>query len=269
MKTRLIFGLLVIVGLGAGLGYAWLIDPVTFTESSPALVQSVYRQTWLIMAAEAYAQDGDWDRTRARLDALHDPDLAQTVNDLFDQMAAQGSKSTARALALVADQLGTRSAAMSIYLITPAITPTPESIVPATFTPTPATVITPTPTRSVPTATSTIIALSPAYQLVSQAAECTLLSAPPQIRVIVQDEFGVGLPGKDVWITWENGADRFVTGLKPEIDAGYGDFDMIRDRAYNVSIDQPTAIVAAGLRAEPCPGNGLTSWRLIFKRTGR
>lgn len=269
MKARLIFGLMLIIGLGAGLAYAWLIDPVTFTESSPALVQSAYRQTWLIMAAEAYAQDGDWDRARARLDALHDPDLAQTVNRLFNQMSEQGSKPTARALALVADQLGARTAAMSVYLVTPAITPTPEPIVTAAFTPTPIPTPSPTPTRSAPTATPTAVALSPAYQVISRAAECTRSTASAQIRVFVQDAAGIGLPGKDVWITWENGADRFVTGLKPEIDAGYGDFDMIRDRAYNVSIDQPTAVVATGLQAEPCAGGGLTSWRLVFKRTGR
>lgn len=268
MKARLIFSVLLFVGLGAGLTYAWLIEPVTFTESSPALVQAAYRQTWLIMTAEAYAQDGDWDRTQARLTALRDPDLARTVADLFEQEAARGDRSSARALALIADRLGAQTAAMSVFLVTPAVTPTPPPPVSVIASPTPKPTATAIPTQPAPTITPTSVALSLAYQLVNRTAECTRASTPPQIRVFVQNAAGVGLAGRDVWITWENGADRFVTGLKPEIDAGYGDFEMMPDRAYNVSIDQPTAVVATNLQAAPCP-TGLTSWRLIFRQTTR
>ncbi len=266
MKARLLFSVLLIIGLGAGLAYAWLIDPVTFTESSPALVQAAYRQTWLIMAAEAYAQDGDWARTQVRLDALHDPDLTRTVTNLFEQEAARGSRTSARALAQIADRLGAQTAAMSVFLVTPAVTPTAQPPISIIASPTPKPTATATPLA--PTTTPTVIALSATYQLINRTAECTRASLPPQIRVIVQDAAGQSLPGHDVWITWENGADRFVTGLKPEIDAGYGDFDMQPDRAYNVSIDQPTAVVATDLQATPCP-NGLTSWRLVFRQAAR
>jgi len=272
MRSRLLPLLLLATGLGLGLGYAWLIDPVTYTESSPAQVVSNYRSTWLITAAEAYAQDGDWTRTQLRLEALHDLNLPQTVNELFERYSAQGPNPIARALARLADRLGVRTAAMNVYLATPVMTPTPAPTSARTTRPTPATTprptITATPqsivTRSLPTT-----ALPSAYQLISRVAECTRPPAIPQIRVILQDADGRGLQGQEVWITWDGGADRFVTGLKPEIDPGYGDFDMAVDQSYNVSVDKPTAVIVSGLQAGPCTGDGRLSWRLVLKSITR
>ncbi|CAG0930862.1 hypothetical protein PLCT1_01537 [Planctomycetaceae bacterium] len=279
---RLIVALFAL-GLILGAAYARWIDPIHITEASPAQVSETYRHAWIMMAAEALAQDGAWDRTRARLDALHDPALPQTVKALFDQIDAQGSRATARALAQLADRLGARTAEMSVYLITPAITPTPA---PNSTRPTPTGVSersTPTPTvpgaAAPPTATPSITpppltpspvpTYNPGYQIISQIAECTRATATPQIRVTVQDAAGQGLAGVTIWITWGGGADRFVTGLKPEINAGYGDFDMLRDRNYNVSIDQPESVIAAGLRAEDCAAGGAVSWRLTIRPAAR
>ena len=58
---------------------------------------------------------------------------------------------------------------------------------------------------------------------------------PAQIRVLIEDEKAKGVPGVDVWVTWEGGADRFVTGLKPEKGPGYGDFDVQPGIAYDVA----------------------------------
>jgi hypothetical protein len=99
--------------------------------------------------------------------------------------------------------------------------------------------------------------------VIERRADCTTGQAP-QIRVIVQDELGQGIPGKEIWITWEGGSDRFVTGFKPDIDPGYGDFEMQIDQLYNVSVDKPTSILAAGLRAEACDAEGRTSWQLTI-----
>ena len=261
MTRRTLVLLCMAAGIALGLGYAWLIDPVTFTESSPAQVVVTYRHAWLIMAAEAYARDGDWERTRARLDSLHDPDLPQTVVKLFDQASAQGPNPVARALARVADRLNVRTAAMLVYLATPVVTPTPAPALAPRPTDTPGPTATSEPV--LPTLTPTVTPV-PAYQLVSQAADCKSESITPQIEVTVQDPSGAGLPGKEVWITWDGGADRFVTGLKPEIDPGYGDFAMAIDQTYSVGIDKPTAILVSGLRADPC-SDGRTSWRLVFQ----
>jgi hypothetical protein len=266
MSTRTLVVIAFVIGAALGLGYAWLIEPVTFTESSPAQVMQSYREVWLIMSAEALAQDGDWERTQARINALREANLAQTLADLFERYQANGPNPTARALARLADRLNARTPAMQVYLAdlsapTPEIVPTIETAATpqpiATSTPT----ATPEPQPTVPpTAT-----LTPDYQVVERVAECTRSPRLPQIRVTVWNELGQSVPGKEVWITWEDGgADRFVTGLKPEIDPGYGDFDMQPDLAYNVGVNKPTSIVVSGLRADACESDGRMSWRLIL-----
>lgn len=264
------------LGLVLGVAYARLIDPIRITDASPAQVTHEYQRQWIVMAAEALVQDGNWDRTHARLDTLRDPALPQTVKTLFEQFDAQGVKSAARALAQLADQLNARTAGMSVYLAGPTITPTPQSApavtrasssAPATLRPT-TPGETPTPTVTPRAVTPTPVpTLNPAYQIISQIAECTRATLTPQIRVTVQDAAGQGLPGVTIWIIWDGGEDRFVTGLKPEISAGYGDFDMLPDRNYNVSIDQRESVIVSGLQAEACAGGGSISWRMIIRQT--
>jgi hypothetical protein len=265
MNTRTLGVIAVVIGTAIGLGYAWLIDPVTFSESSPAQVMKSYREAWLIMSAEAYMQDGDWERTQARINALHDANLSQTLVDLFKRYQANGPNPTARALARLADRLNVHAPAMEVYLAV-IITPTPASAPTITATATPRPIATSTPTATpepLPTLTPTAT-LIPDYQVIDRAAECTHGKELPQIRVIVQDAAGQSVPGKEVWITWDGGSDRFVTGLKPEIDPGYGDFDMQPDQAYNVGVDKPTSVIVSGLRADVCETDGRTSWRLVL-----
>ncbi len=262
MSTRALVLIALVIGLATGLAYAWLIDPLTFSESSPAQVVKSYRDAWLLMAAEAYARDGDWERTQARINSLRDANLTQTLADLFDRYQASGPNPAARALAHLADRLNVHTPAMQVYLaeiIAPEIIPTIES----TATPRPIDTATPTaapePLPTVPPTTTPI----PDYQVIDRTVECTPAKQSPQIRVIVQDAAGQSVAGKEVWITWEGGTDRFVTGLKPEIDPGYGDFDMQPDQSYNVGVDKPTSVIVSGLRADSCEADGRTSWRLI------
>ena len=266
MNARVLVVIALVVGAAIGLAYAWLIEPVTFSESSPAQVMKSYREAWLIMSAEALAQDGDWERTQARVNALRDANLSQTLADLFERYQASGPNPTARALARLADRLNVRTPAMQVYLAE-IIAPTPESVptleTAATAQPiaTPIPTTTPEPLPTVPPTATPV----PDYQVIERVAECTRSTQPPQIRVIVRDQFGQSMPGKEVLITWEGGGqDRLVTGLKPEIDPGYGDFDMQPDLAYNVGVDKPTSVIVSGLRADSCETDGRTSWRLVL-----
>ncbi len=266
MNTRVLVVIALVVGAAIGLAYAWLVEPVTFVESSPAQVMRPYREAWLIMAAEAYAQDGDWERAQARVNALRDANLPQTLADLFDRYQAKGPNSTARALARLADRLKVRTPAMEVYLAA-IVTPTAVSVptIGATSSPIPLPTAVPTATpEPLPTLTPTVTPI-PDYQVIERTAECTPGNQPPQIRVLVRDQFGQSVPGKVIWITWEDGGqDRFVTGLKPEIDPGYGDFDMQPDQSYNVGVDRPTSVIVSDLRADPCATDGRTSWRLVL-----
>ena len=147
--------------------------------------------------------------------------------------------------------MNVRTPAMQVYLAA-IVTPTPKAAatIGAAASPRPIATAIPTATpEPLPSMTPTATPI-PDYQVIDRVAECTHGKQPPQIRVIVQDQFGRSVSGKVIWITWDGGSDRFVTGLKPELDPGYGDFDMQPDQSYNVGVDKPTSVVVSGLRAD-------------------
>ena len=86
----------------------------------------------------------------------------------------------------------------------------------------------------------------------------------------IEDEKAKGVPGIEVWVTWEGGADRFVTGLKPEEGPGYGDFDMQPGIGYDVAVAESALPLVKGLETEQCPSADATqrimaSWQLTFR----
>lgn len=274
-RSYVIIGLIAaIVGLAAGLGYAWFAAPVEYTDVSPAELRAEYRPTWITLVAASYAVENDWGRANFRLEALGEKNIGQSVADVMSRaMAEMQPTSILRALARLAEQLGVRTPEMIIYLATPLPTSTPNS---PTDTPTPPLPPSPTPTfvplatlTPLPTLTPTPTPL-PSYLLVSQDRQCETGASAPQIQAIVQDNQNQGIPGVDVWVNWDGGADRFVTGLKPELGAGYGDFDLTLGLTYNVSVGNSAVPLVSGLKAEVCPSNvptqtAYTMWRLIFQ----
>lgn len=271
---RSAFLLSIVAGIALGLGYAWLIAPVVPTTADPLHVVKAYQDVWIVTSAEAYVTSGDWERTLARLNGLADPNLTRSVITLFERYNTNGPNPQARALARLAAQLGAeRTAAMQVYLstpiTTPTITPTPT---PRDPTPTPrptgsTNIATPTIEFAFPTPTATATP-PPEFVAVSQTSVCEATSRP-QIRVVVQDAEGNGLPGIDVWITWNGGADRFVTGLKPEIGSGYGDFDMTAGQSYRIGAGTQSALaLVSNLRAESCSIDdtsvGQLSWEIVL-----
>jgi hypothetical protein len=292
------------LGLAAGLGYTWGLNPVQFYNTDPVDLRPQYKETWILLVAAAYRQDGDLDRALSRLAGLDDPQIGQTVADLTEEYIAAGKSATrVRALVGLADALGARTPPMLVYLVTPEPTPfftptpppptatvTPSPTATATATPTPTPTATPTVTRTpaiTPTVTSTATRTPtatptprptatrrptatpvPPYTLEERQRICPSPGNTPRIQVFVQTEEGAGLPGSEVWVTWSGGVDRFITGLKPEIGLGYADFDMVPGIVYAVAVGDPTQQIASGLRAEACPsGEGglpLSSWRLVI-----
>ena len=82
-SNRLIFIVLaLILGIGMGLAYGWLIDPVDFFDLTPDTLRADYKTDYVLMTAEAY-----------RLE--HDPGLAARRLAIFGSqspsaIAAQG-----------------------------------------------------------------------------------------------------------------------------------------------------------------------------------
>lgn len=293
-RVAFIAGLL--LGIGIGLFYTWVIDPVELAHTSPPYMRRDYRQDWERMAILAYVADGDFERARRRLEGLDQQEIAAVLRDVIEEYIAAGQPaSVLRQLAALAQALDVYTPAMAIYMYTvsppettppgPSLSPLPASAVATptpfpTFTPTPTpkpTVIwmptfTPAPTVPLPSLTYTptgapVLPAPPKFQLTAQELICAEGRAP-RIEVIVEDASGNGVPGVELWLLWADGADRAVTGLKPDYGSGYADFDLITGFDYQLSVEATGVPLVRGLRATACPNSTLVgSWRVVLTRS--
>ncbi len=274
--SYLLLGLL--LGLAAGLLYAWILNPVVYTDATPARLNPQHIQEYLRLVSQSYALTGDWDRAQQRLAALELPDAGQQVAGLFEQSLRQGRPAgEVRNLAALTQQLGAHSPALSLFGPTPQAPPVTPTQAPAPPTPTatllPTASATPPPTRT-PPSTLTPSATPPAtatpqpeFRLLSQVRVCDEDVAIRRIEVLVLDGEEEPLPGIEVLVTWQGGSDRFFTGFRPDVSPGYGDFAMDAGVSYSVQL-APGSPMVSGLRIETCSATagGLPGgWRLTFQ----
>jgi len=253
----------IILGIALGLLYGWAISPVKYTDTDPSSLRADYREQYLLLVASAYQADGNLDRARERLAALRDPDSTQTITALAQRMAAEGKDDSALA-ALAADLSGGVQPVASASE-SPASTPVPLPTETSTPPPTPlaAPSLTTFPTLT-PTATPGYD-----YTLITREPYCNDAERLPLIIVDVIDADGSPLPGVRVTVTWGEGEDGFVTGLKPEISSSYGDFLMMVGVMYNAQVGSRTPPVT-GIAAPTCADVENESYagavRLVFQR---
>ena len=265
-----------VIGLVGGLYYAWVVDPVIFTDASPARFSGQYREEYIILVSQSYAVNENWPLAQQRLAALDDPEIAQTVNDLLETAVRQQRPAPLlEQLAVVARQLGAEGQAIALFAPTlpandlqptptPAIVTTPTNTPPPAATPTDTAVPTPTATVS-PTATRPATATpQPNYRLTEQTRLCAEEEAINRIEIIVLDAFLNDMPGIEIEVSWQNGSDHFFTGFKPENGRGYADFEMSPDVSYSVRLLDGSPEVS-GLRIEECTGGLDGGWQLTFQ----
>ena len=88
------------------------------------------------------------------------------------------------------------------------------------------------------------------------------------IRIYLQDAEGRGYPGMPIVVSWESGEETFYTGLKPEVDAGYADFELREvGLEYYIVIPpspDPASEVTTIPEAAGCLANQVVSWQLTF-----
>lgn len=278
-----------VLGLVLGLVYQWGIAPVELVNTYPALLRTDHRWDWVRMAALSYVAEGDLERVRVRLDGLDQDDVKDALAALIEEYAAAGHPAgTLRRLATLAEAFDAHTPAMLVYLGTPVVSPpvptrapSPTPTLTLTLTPTPtiAPTHTPTPYVSLPLQTPTpeltgtlpTPTLTPTLPFISrlELAEQEQICEPGQtehIEVVVQDERGAGVAGVEVWLMWDGGADRAVTGLKPQQGAGYVDFDAEPGTRYSLGIGELAMPLVANLWIEPCPiEEEIGSWRILLE----
>jgi hypothetical protein len=256
-RTLLPFVFVLALGVAGGVYYAWVINPVEYTDTAPASLRVDFQGDYLALIAAAYAGTGDLDRARLRLSLIPEPDPAGRLAALAQQRMASGfPPNEAAALASLAAALGQRPE--------PAISPT--SLVGASSaSPRPAPTLTPT---APPAATRTPTATPGApFQLLERESVCESDFPEPLVIVEVEDSAGRPVPGVEVLVIWDTGQDHFFTGLKTELSPGYGDFTMEPGVTYTVKLVDSVQS-ATGLAAAECTDSDgsvfLGSWRLRF-----
>ena len=248
-----------VTGLGAGLLYAWIVDPIE-TGSPPDSLYIEDKLLYLTVIGDLYAYEGNLEQAQDRLSELGIQADGSTLAALIERyLDGGGSLEDVRNLARLAQDLGASGGVLLVF----GPLPTPTAIVPSA-TPTPNPSISPTPP---PTATPL-----PAFRLVEQTALCAAPQQPGRIRVWVMDRAGGEMAGVEVSVLWSEGRDHFFTGLRPEMGAGYGDFEMEAQTAYDVTLVGVDAETAQGLipdlKARTCPsGTVALDWRLIFQQS--
>lgn len=268
-----------LVGIGLGLAYSWVISPLQVIDAEPVALRSDFKDQYRSAIAAAYAATGDLIRAQARLALLKDTDPIEALNAQAQRMSADGisfeEADQVAALASALDQdgvglpaatalpppTGTQTATIEITNNTadPPIStvPPPMSELPVQSTEitetaqsvetqaiTPA-LATPRPTRTpVPT-------FGAPFALTGQESVCDPNLSDGLLQVLVLNSNRRQMPGVEILITWDGGAENFFTGLKPELGNGYADYVMTPDTTYTAQLRLGSDI-ASGLTTPTC-----------------
>ncbi|MEA3351767.1 MAG: hypothetical protein U9Q82_14215 [Chloroflexota bacterium] len=263
----------VLLGITLGLLYAWVISPTQYRDTTPVSLHPEYKDIYRAAIASSFSATGDLKRATARLALLHDDDPVGVLAAQSQRYLAEGySYTEAQALANLSAALEQSPESESTQQIpepeddpgatsslsptrprdetlapsetvstarrtntpqtsgTPAITSTPSTSPSPTLSRTPLPTFTPLPTR---TLTPT---LSPPFVFANQALFCDPDVGESQLRILVTNSAGEGVPGVEIIIQWDGGEDRFFTGLKPEMGWGYADYVMAPQVDYSLHI---------------------------------
>jgi hypothetical protein len=260
MKRAILqFTLALLIGLGAGLAYAWFISPIEYVDAHPSLLRADFKEQYRIVIAASYAATLDLPRARARLELLGDADPTAELSAQAQRMVASGeSMQNVQPLVRLATDLK-QGFASAPYTPTPfpvfntpqvEFTPTLEepelenepveepaetALPTAAFEQTPLIPVTAeTPTLR-PTFTPTPGIGAP-FNLVEQETICDPSAKNSLMQFVLTNSRGRPAAGVEIIVTWERGEDRFFTGFKPELGNGYADFVMQADTVYNIRI---------------------------------
>ena len=80
MGRKVVFIAMILVGLGLGLLYGWVIQPAGQTENPFSALRQDYKSDYVLMVAEVYHKDGDLKLAIERLDQLEGGDALQTAS---------------------------------------------------------------------------------------------------------------------------------------------------------------------------------------------
>jgi len=89
MSRWIRFLVAILIGIGLGLIYGWLINPVEYVDTSPTTLRIDYKTDYVLMVAESFQKEGDLALVAYRLALLGDTPPIEMVHQaiLFAQKA--------------------------------------------------------------------------------------------------------------------------------------------------------------------------------------
>ena len=81
MSRWTLFLLVILLGIGLGLLYGWVINPVSYQDTDLESLRFDYKADYTLMIAEVYHQENDLDWALNRLTLLNDPSPLATVEN--------------------------------------------------------------------------------------------------------------------------------------------------------------------------------------------
>ena len=262
-----------LVGIGIGLGYAWVISPPRVFNAEPSALRADFKDKYRSLIAAAYAANENLPRAQARLALLGDSNSVEALNGQAQRMQASSQAferaDQVAALALALEGNGSQESTSAEKVPTPTVeeisneadtTPSlpssSDSEAPADLTETPQTLDTQTlPVESTPrpTTSATPVPGKP-FALTDQETICDPNLPNGLLQVVVLSSNRRQIAGVAIDITWDGGSEQFFTGLKPELGNGYADYTMTSDVTYSVQLARGSE-VASGLTAPTCPAD--------------
>ena len=90
-RSRWIFVILaLLVGIGIGLAYGWVIDPVDFFDLTPDTLRADYRADYVLMTAEVYRVEQDAGLAARRLAIFGSKSPSSIAEDSLEYARANG-----------------------------------------------------------------------------------------------------------------------------------------------------------------------------------
>lgn len=97
MSRWIRFLIAIAAGIGLGLLYGWVINPIEYVDTTPGTLKIDFKTDYVLMVAEAFRSDGDLPAAARRLALLQDMPLSDLTYKalLFGQKAGYGDQDLA------------------------------------------------------------------------------------------------------------------------------------------------------------------------------
>lgn len=242
-----------LLGLAGGAAFSIWWWPVPYDFALPSDMNPASRDQYRLLIARTYYADGDSGRALPRLNLLKDSKPEEVLSSQAQvELGRQNDlDSTALArLALILDLAGVPDVSGTLdtpadveTTVQPSITEeaaggtsNPEET-PETGTPYPTIASLKIPGVDIQIATPTMFpTLSAPYILKDRATDCGRSLRPGLLQIWVENATGLAMPGVRIQINWKDGEEIFYTGLKPDINSGYADFEMTPGTVYSLRV---------------------------------